>query len=163
MLVDFLAENAGGLVAANIGIRSFLLSFFDGVEADKFGAHAGGIGLAAEFGIGAAKGEIDLPLIWESLAGDFEFGESLGGAVGVDIEQAEKVVCEGESRAELDGLLSVFNAISGIEAVADSGNLQERADVLWVLLQFLLEFGHGRIDFVSFEQTPAKGKMKLRV
>ena len=89
MLLEFLGENVGGLVAVNIRIRTFSLSLFGSVEADKFGAHAGGVGFAAEFGVGVAKGEIDLPPICESPAGDFEFGNGFGDAIGVEIEQAK--------------------------------------------------------------------------
>src|SRR5213080_1100391 len=72
LLVQFLAEEGGGLVAVNAGAGSFFLGFFGGVEADEFGPHAGGVVFAAEFGVGVAKGEIDLGLFCEGFAGDFE-------------------------------------------------------------------------------------------
>ena len=126
MLLEFLGEGEG-LVAVDAGICGFLLSFLGGVEADKFGAHACGVGFAAEPGVSVAESEIYLRLFGKGPLRNLQMRKGFRGTVGVDAEQANQVMSERKLRTELESLLRVLNTVGRICAVEDGGDLQKRA------------------------------------
>src|SRR5215471_20545846 len=164
-LLELFIENAGRgfAVEVRIGTRLLLLGFLGGIQASEFGAHSGGVFLAANLGVGIAQREINLSLLRKAFAGGFKFRDGFGGAIGIEIEQTQEVVGKGKLWADADGLLGVSDAVGRIDAVSNGGDFQQCADVMRILLQFLAKLGDGLVGFGSVEQEAAESEVGLGI